>query len=137
VSTLHNSLVRFAAWCRTNALLLVAVGATLVLVVTIFATTFRLYDERQERLAAIEALVTETRRLADENAEQNHQQCEGINGSNETLRNLLDASISRPGRSFTDDERRLAIDTYRRLPVTDCTTGAKTYFDPPFPKETQ
>ena len=138
MSTLHNSIMRLAAWARTHSLVLVAISATMAVVVTIFATTFRLYDERQARLVAIERLTEQTAANAEGNRQRGIEQCEGINASNETLRLLLDGAIrarTPDSPPITPEARQLTIDTYRRLPRTDCMTGAKTYFDPPFPKE--
>lgn len=129
MSTLHNTAVRLAGWVRRHALVLIAGVAVLGLVVAIFVGTFRVYDERQARLTAIEA-------LAAENAEQDRQQCEDLNGSNATIRFILDGILrARPDGAppIPEATRQLYIDTYRRLPHTDCTTGVRTDFAPPFP----
>lgn len=122
---------RLLAWARRRALLLVSTVATAAFVAVMIAATLKVYEERRARLVAVEE-------LAAENQAQNLAQCEGINDGNATLRFLLDGVIR--GRTPTspplsDAARQLTIDTYRRLPQTDCTTGEKTYFDPPFPKE--
>ncbi len=114
---------RLLAWARRNLLLIATTLAATGFVAFMVVSTFRLYDERQARTEEIENLA--------------RQNCEGINGSNDTLRFLLDGTIR--GRTpnsppLSDAARQLTLDTYRRLPQTDCTTGAKTYFDPPFPK---
>jgi hypothetical protein len=135
VSTLHNTGARLAGWARTHALLLMAGATAVALVVTVFITTFRIYDERQARLASIEALADEARRLAEENAEQDREQCESDNGIAGTVRFILDAGLRlrSPDNPISPALRQAYIDAYRRLPLTDCDTGAKTYFDPPFP----
>jgi hypothetical protein len=127
MSTLHNTLQRLGAWAYRRRLTIFAGVAVVWRGGMFFASSVRLYEERQARLDDIEALTAE-------NDRQNIEQCEGLNGSNQTLRELLDASIRRrPAESFSAEDRRLAVDTYRRLPHTDCTTGEKHYFDPPFP----
>lgn len=145
MSTLHNTVMRLLAWCKAQALLLVAIVATLALVVTIFTTTFRLYDERQARLASIEELTMRTAELTMRtaaNAEANRQraldQCEATNGTNGTVRFILDSGLRlrSPANPVSPELRQAYLDAYARLPHTDCATGAKTYFDPPFPKET-
>lgn len=119
--------VRLLAWVRRHAVLIVATVVTVAFVSTMAMLTFRLYDQRRYALAAVAEQARMNRML-------NHDLCEGLNGANETLRNLLDASVRRiTAASLTADQLRLTIDTYRRLPSTDCETGAKTYYDPPFP----
>lgn len=127
MSTLHNAGGRLWALVREHRLAILATVVVLVFATVTFATTFRFYDERQLRVEAI----AEQARM---NEMLNRELCEGLNGSNETLRNLLDASVRRiPASSLTADQLQLTLDTYRRLPSTDCETGAKTYYDPPFP----
>lgn len=135
MSTLHNSLVRFAGWARTHALLLGAAGAALGLVVVMFATTYRLYDSRRAEVAAIRALTAETRALVAEHEVQGRALCEAVNGTNATVRFILDAGLRlrAPDNPISPALRQAYIDAYRQLPLTDCATGAKTYFDPPFP----
>ncbi len=127
---------RILAWVWRRRLLLLASVATVAFVGVMLAGTLKVYDERRARLAAVEALALENKRLADANAEQDRQQCEGINETNATVRFVLDGSIrNRPPDAppISDGSRRLTIDTYRRLPQTNCETGEKTYYDPPFP----
>jgi hypothetical protein len=121
MSTLHNTLHRLGAWAYRRRLTILAGAVVFGFAAALFVPIFRLYDERQERTAQIEGLAREN--------------CEGINETNATVRFVLDGSIrNRPaGAPISDAARQLTIDTYRRLPQTDCTTGAKTYFDPPFP----
>jgi hypothetical protein len=129
---------RFLAWVRRRALLLVATGATVAFVAVMVAGTLKVYDERRARLAAVEALAGENQRLAEANAEQDRQQCEGINATNGTVRFILDAGLRlrSPDNPIGDGLRAAYVDAYRRLPRTDCDTGAKTFFDPPFPERT-
>lgn len=54
MSTRHNTLARAAACVRKNAVLLLAGALVLALVVLIFVTTFRVYDERKARVEALE-----------------------------------------------------------------------------------
>ncbi len=120
---------RLVAWVRRHLFLVVTTVATVALIAFMVVATFRLYDERQARLDAVED-------LADANRQLGVEQCQGINGINATVRFVLDSGLrNRPPGSpaITDATRRLYVDTYRRLPATDCVTGAKTYFDPPFP----
>jgi hypothetical protein len=138
MSTVHNSGARLAAWARTHDLLLVAIGATLALVVVMFVTTFRIYDSRQELDAERQFRLDAVAEQARMNRMINNDLCEGLNRTNETIRFVLDGSLrNRPADPpLSEASRRLTIDTYRRLPHTDCDTGAKTYFDPPFPPTT-
>lgn len=62
MSTLHNTVMRLLAWGKAHALLLVAIAAALGLVVTIFATTFRLYDQRREQTVTMCEMANENRR---------------------------------------------------------------------------
>lgn len=112
---------RMWAWLRTHLRLIFAAALVFALMVGLFSTTFRLYDERQARLATNEALT--------------RAQCEGLNGSNSTIRFILDAGLRlrSPDNPISDGLRAAYTEAYRRLPLTDCITGAKTYFDPPFP----
>ncbi len=120
---------RMLAWVRRRMVLLVATIATVAFVALLGVVTLRVAGERQARLASIERLADENRRLAT-------QLCEGTNDTNATVRFVLDGSFrnrSPDAPPISDAVRRLTVDTYRRLPSTDCQTGAKTYFDPPFP----
>ncbi len=133
MSTIHNTGGRLWAWVLRHRLSLLAGAVVLAFVTVTFVSTFRLYDNRQqleaERQFRLDA-ITEQARM---NRMFGYDLCVGLNGANETLRNLLDASVRRiTAASLTDEQLQLTIDTYRRLPSTDCETGAKTYFDPPF-----
>ncbi len=113
---------RLLAWVRRRIVLLLATAATITFVALVGVVTLRVAEERQARTEQIGNL--------------SRANCEGINGSNETVRFILDGALR--GRSvdappIPDNTRRLYVETYRRLPSTDCTTGARTYFDPPFP----
>jgi hypothetical protein len=79
MSLRHNTGTRLVAWVRSHVLFLVAAGATLGLVVTIFVTTFRLYDERQAQLQAIRHVQV--------------QFCEGGNELRQALRDYLRQTI--------------------------------------------
>ncbi len=121
--------VRFLRWMQRRAVLIAATTATVGFVAFMSVVTFRLYDERQLRVDAIAEQARMNRMI-------NLDLCEGLNESNGTLRFLLDGSIR--GRTATsaplsDAQRQLTIEIYRRLPSTDCETGEKTYYDPPFP----
>jgi hypothetical protein len=135
MSTLHNSLARLIGWARTHALLLVAAGAALALIVTIFITTFRIYDERQARLTAVEELTRRTAANAAANRQRALEQCEATNGTNGTVRFILGAGLRlrSPDNPISPELRQAYIEAYRQLPLTDCATGEKTYYDPPFP----
>lgn len=135
MSTLHNTVARLLAWCKDHAPLLVAAALGLGLVVTIFATTFRIYDERQARLASIEELTRRTATNAAANRQRAIEQCEATNGTNGTVRFILDSGLRlrSPANPVSPELRQAYLDAYARLPHTDCATGAKTYFDPPFP----
>ncbi len=125
MSTLHNSGARLRAWAGRHLLTIAAGAVVLAFVLVTFVATFRLYDERQARSEQVEALA--------------RQNCEGINETNATVRFVLDGSIrnrSADAPPISDASRRLTIDTYRRLPSTDCETGEKTFYDPPFPPAT-
>ncbi len=127
---------RLLAWVWRRRQLLIASVATTAFVAVMLAGTLKVYDERRARLAAVEALATENKRLADANAAQDVEQCEGINNVNATVRFVLDGSLrnrSPDAPPISDATRRLTVDTYRRLPHTDCASGERTYFDPPFP----
>ncbi len=125
---------RYSSWLTRHvmkAYLLLAGGivAAFVLMGIGFA---RVEDDRQRRLNAVT-------QQADTNRTINRDLCEGLNGSNETLRFLLDGALR--GRTptsppLTDSARQLTIDTYRRLPSTNCETGEKTYHEPPLPPPT-
>ena len=134
MSTLHNTVSRLLGWCKAHALLLVAIAATLGLVVTIFVTTFRIYDERQARLAAIEELTRRTATNAEANRQRALDQCQATNGTNGTVRFILDAGLRlrSPDNPISPELRQAYIDAYSRLPHIDCATGARTDFAPPF-----
>ncbi len=61
--------------------------------------------------------------------------CRSVNQSNETIRFILDSGLRlrSPTNPLSPQLRQLYVDVYRRVPDTDCSTGKKTYFDPPFP----
>lgn len=140
MSTLHNTAARLAAWARRHTLLLAAFAVTLAFVGAVFTSTFRAYDERQERIAAIEALAKENKRLGEVNAEQDREQCEGINGVNEMVRFVFDSQLRLRAQNpdappIPPELKQVYVELYTKVPLTDCATGAKTFFDPPFPPE--
>lgn len=127
---------RLVAWARRHVVLIVATVVTLVFVATMAAVITRLYEEKQLRLAAIAEQARMNAQQTEANRMNARDLCQGLNGSNETLRFLLDGALR--GRTPTspplsDTQRQLTIDIYRRLPETNCQTGEKTYYDPPFP----
>lgn len=113
---------RLAAWGRRNAVLLLATVAVVALGGFLLASTLQLAEERRARLEVIEQLTLD--------------QCEGINGTNATVRFVLGAGLRlrSPDNPVSPELREAYEDAYRRLPHTDCTTGAETYSDPPFPQ---
>ncbi len=135
MSTLHNTGGRLWALVREHRLAILATVVVLAFATVTFATTFRIYDERQFRLDAVAEQARMNAQQAEANRMTARDLCVGLNDANETLRNLLDGALRArpPGTPIADEARRLTIDTYRRLPSTDCETGAKTYYDPPFP----
>lgn len=54
MSTLHNTGQRLVPWLRDHAALVVAALLGLAFVVTVFSTTYRIYDEREARLSAVQ-----------------------------------------------------------------------------------
>lgn len=134
MSTLHNSLRRLGEWAYRRRLTLLVGALVLGFAVTMFVTTFRIYDERQERLAAIEELAQRTADNAEGNRQRALEQCEATNGTNSTVRFILGAGlrVRAPDNPISPELRQAYIDAYQRMPHTDCATGAKTYFDPPF-----
>ena len=134
MNTLHNSLVRLVGWAQRHLLVLVAGALVLGFAVVMFVTTFRIYDERQERLAAIEELTRRTAANAEGNRRRALEQCEATNGTNGTVRFILDAGLRlrAPDNPISPELRQAYIDAYRRLPYINCATGARTDFAPPF-----
>ena len=113
---------RLFAWVRRNVALLVTTLVAVSFVALTGVLIQGVYEERQKRTAQIEALA--------------RSNCEGINQTNETVRFILDGALrNRPldAPPIPESRRRLYVDTYRRLPHTDCTTGVRTDFAPPFP----
>lgn len=134
MSTRHNTLARLLAWAKAHALILLAAGATLALVVVVFAVSFRLYDSRRAEVAAIKALTAETRGIVAHHEEQDRALCEQGNDTNATVRFILDAGLRlrAPDNPISPELREAYIDAYSRLSHTDCATGAKRTFAPPF-----
>jgi hypothetical protein len=122
---------RLWAWGLRHRLAILGAVAVVAFVAVTFATTFRLYDERQLRLNAIAEQALMNRMI-------NTDLCQGLNAANETIRFVLDAGLRlrSPDNPIGDGLRAAYVDAYRRLPHTNCDTGAKTFFDPPFPERT-
>ena len=134
MSTIHNTLRRLAAWARARSWLLFAAAVALGLVVVVFVTSYRLYDSRRAEVAAIKALTAETRAIVAHHEEQDRELCEQGNDTNATVRFILDAGLRlrAPDNPISPELRQAYIDAYARLSHTDCATGAKTVFAPPF-----
>lgn len=125
---------RVLAWLRRH-LALAATLVTFSLVVAMLVGSFKVYDDRREEIAVIKELTRRTAVNAAANRQRAMEQCEGINGTNSTIRFILDAGLRlrSPDNPISPALRQAYIDAYKRLPLTDCETGAKTVFDPPFP----
>lgn len=91
MSIYHNTLIRLVAWVRRNFLLVVASFMAASLLVTVFATTFRIYDSRQKQAAALCQVARENR--ADNNAQ------------NDAMRNILTVAA----RTSNSDPARLEL----------------------------
>jgi hypothetical protein len=114
VSLRHNTGARLVEWVRCHALFLVAAGATLGLVVTIFVTTFRLYDERQAQLRAIRAVQV--------------QFCEGGNELRQALRDYLRQTIVvRPIPPGADAETVAEIEELNRRSQANLDRGDRVF----------
>lgn len=114
-------MTRARTWVRRHLLAIAATAALVAFLAFMLVATTRLYDERQQRLDSIEQLGA--------------AQCEGINETNATVRFILDAGLRLRSASnpLSPELRAAYVEAYKRLPLTDCATGVRTFFDPPFP----
>ena len=91
-------LARTVAWLRAHPLLIVATLLVLGLVVTMFVTTFRIYDDRRQR--AEEAVSTDMAFCALANNTRSE-----INRNRETLRRAFALVRPAPGATLEESER--------------------------------
>jgi hypothetical protein len=121
-------MTRARTWVRRHLLAIVATVALVAFLAFMLVTTVRIYDERQQRLDAVE-------RLAEVAEQLGRSHCEGINETNATVRFILDAGLRLRSASnpLSPELRAAYVEAYKRLPLTDCATGVRTFFDPPFP----
>ena len=101
MSTLHNSLRRLGSWAYRRRLTILAGALVLGFAVVMFATTFRIYDDRQ---ATVTALQTQTIAF-----------CNRGNDLRAALRDYLRQTIViRPVPPDADDETRAELDERNR-----------------------
>lgn len=104
-------------------------AAYLILAIALVAGVSAMSRETEKR-------TTANRELIEENKRQDADQCKGINDANGAVRFLLDATVARPrptSNPLTEEDKELLTQAYEKLPETDCVTGYKKVYEPPFP----